>query len=243
MVFFGIANGRECYCTPYFKPGPGGEAMCNANCPGDTTLMCGNTEGKSSIFEMHLCDDIATDLSESMDGAKEALDYFMETALLAQDIGEKMIVSAMALEKAAGLSGAPGASDMALKAQAASKSLTQAFLMDAIITKGASKYQRLLTAYKLGQDTEGKDFLKPANAEAAEIAVHNMKANMGSVISNAKKIHEEIKLCYPVVDSVSFGDEPDNGDAAAMKLQPLVDGEELALPDFRVASYAFDTTY
>merc|ERR1719172_366667 len=149
----------------------------------------------------------------------------------------------MALQAAAGLSGAPGASDMAQKAMAASKSLTQAFLMDAIITQGASKYTRLLTAYHLGKDTEGKDFLKPANAEAAELATHNMKANMGSVISLAKTIHEEIKLCYPVVDSVSFGDAPDGGDAAAMKLQPLLDGTEQSEPDFRVASYAFDKSY
>merc|ERR1719161_2409397 len=92
-------------------------------------------------------------------------------------------------------------------------------------------------------DTEGKDFLKPANAEAAELATHNMKANMGSVISNAKKIHEEIKLTYPVVDSVSFGDSPDPGDSAAMKLQPLLDGTEQAEPDFRVASYAYDKSY
>lgn len=250
MVYFGLVNGRTCYCTPYFTPGAGNYpprdsrgAHCDAPCPGDPTTMCGNTDGKSSIYEMHLCDDTATDLAESMDGAKQALDYFMETALLAQDLGEKMIVSAMALEKSAGLSGAPAASDMALEAQALSKSMTQAFLMDGIMTTGAGKYTRLLTAYKLGKDTEGKDFLKPANAEAAEIAIHNMKANMGSVISNAKKIHEEIKLCYPVVDSVSFGDSPDGGDSAAMKLQPLLDGEELAEPDFRVASYAYDKSY
>merc|ERR1719161_2493739 len=92
-------------------------------------------------------------------------------------------------------------------------------------------------------DTEGKDFLKPANAEAAELATHNMKANMGSVISNAKKIHEEIKLTYPIVDSVSFADAPDPADSAAMKLQPLLDGVEQAEPDFRVASYAYDKTY
>lgn len=250
MVYFGLVNGGTCYCTPYFTPGAGNYpprdtrgAHCDSPCPGDETTMCGNMDGKSSVFEMHLCDDTATDLTEALDGAKQALDYFMETSMLAKKIGEKMIVSAMALQKAAGLTGAPGASDMAQKAMAASKSLTQAFLMDSIMTAGASKYTRLLTAYHLGKDTEGKDFLKPANAEAAELATHNMKANMGSVISLAKSIHEEIKLCYPIVDSVSFGDAPYDGDSAAMKIQPLLDGEELAEPDFRVASYAYDTTY
>merc|ERR1719388_661078 len=81
------------------------------------------------------------------------------------------------------------------------------------------------------------------NAKAAEAATRAMKASTGAVISGAAATHEEIKLAYPVVDSISFGDAPDGGDAAAMALQPLVDGEEQPEPDFRVASYAFDTTY
>jgi len=55
MVFFGITAGRTCYCTPYFHPGPGDAGKCDAVCEGDTTLMCGNTGGRSSIFEMHMC--------------------------------------------------------------------------------------------------------------------------------------------------------------------------------------------
>lgn len=57
MVFFGITEGRKCYCTPYFKPGAGASGDCTAVCAGDTTQMCGSTAGKSSIFEMHLCDE------------------------------------------------------------------------------------------------------------------------------------------------------------------------------------------
>merc|ERR1719161_1641991 len=138
MVYFGIANGQTCYCTPFYKPGPGGEKQCDAPCPGDSTLMCGNMEGKSSIYEMHLCDKTQADLTEAMDGSKEALDYFFETALLAQDLGEKMAASGLALEKAAGLSGAPGAADNAMKAKQASKSLTQAFM------PGTDSYSKLL---------------------------------------------------------------------------------------------------
>merc|ERR1719191_792869 len=172
-----------------------------------------------------------------MDGSKQALDYFMESALLAQDIGEKMAVSGEALENAAGLSGAPGAADNAMKAKQASKSLTQAFM------PGSDVYEECLAAYKLGKDQEGLDMGVSANAIAAEHATTDMKKTMGTVVSAAAATHEEIKLAYPVVDSVSFGDAPDGGDAAAMALQPLVDGKEQPEPDFRVASYAFDTTY
>merc|ERR1719265_2304549 len=80
MVYFGISNGQQCYCAPYFQPKPGDESKCNVPCPGDNTLMCGNKKGKSSIFEMHLCDDIAQDLETALTGAKDALDYFLETA-------------------------------------------------------------------------------------------------------------------------------------------------------------------
>jgi len=55
MVFFGITEGRKCYCTPYFSPGPGNADKCDSVCEGDTTLMCGTTSGRSSVFEMHLC--------------------------------------------------------------------------------------------------------------------------------------------------------------------------------------------
>merc|ERR1719265_646662 len=90
MVYFGISNGQQCYCAPYFQPKPGDESKCNVPCPGDNTLMCGNKKGKSSIYEMHLCDDIAEDLTKSLTAAKDALDYYLETALLAQELGDKM---------------------------------------------------------------------------------------------------------------------------------------------------------
>merc|ERR1719333_623480 len=130
MVFFGISNGQQCYCTPYYQPKPGDESQCNQPCPGDNTLMCGNMKGKSTIYEMHLCNDVAEDLTTTMEAAKDAMDYYMETALLAQEIGDKMTASGKALQKVGGLSGAPGAGDNGQKAQSASKALTQAFMSE-----------------------------------------------------------------------------------------------------------------
>jgi hypothetical protein len=237
MVFFGIADGRTCYCTPYYHPQPGDEEQCNAPCEGDETQMCGNMKGKSSIFEMHLCDSTATDLKNSLDPAKEALDYFMETALLAQELGEKMTDSGLALEKVGGLSGAPGAGNMGMEAKKASKDLTQAFM------KASDSYEKLLAGYKLGKEQEGKDFTSSAELVAADKAIREMKANTGAVVSGAAATHETLKLAYPVVDQVTFGDEPDGGDAAAMKLKGLVDGDEQVEADYRVASYAYDKKY
>jgi len=58
MSFFGLTHGRDCYCTPFFKEIAGDSSMCDAVCEGDTSIMCGGMS-KSSIFEMHACDDTA----------------------------------------------------------------------------------------------------------------------------------------------------------------------------------------
>merc|ERR1719301_166001 len=172
MVYFGIANGGQCYCAPYYYPKPGDESKCDSTCPGDNTVVCGNMKGKSSIFEMHLCDDVAEDLATAMGGAKDALDYYMETALFAKELGEKMAASGKALQTVGGLSGAPGAGDNGQKAQVASKTLTQAFMTE------RKNYETLLAAYTLGKDQVGLDFGESANAIAAERATKDMKATM-----------------------------------------------------------------
>merc|ERR1719265_2535130 len=216
MVFFGIANGQQCYCTPYYQPKPGDESQCNQVCPGDNSLMCGNMKGKSSVYEMHLCNDVAQDLSNTMESAKDAMDYYMEAALLAQEVGDKMTAAGKALQKVGGLSGAPGAADNGVKAQSGSKTLTQAFMGE------RKNYEKCLAAYKLGKDNEGGDMTVSANAIAAEHATRDMKGTVGAVVSGAAHTHDELVLAYPIVDQVTFHDEVDGGNAAGMKLKSYV---------------------
>jgi len=56
MHFFGITNGRDCYCTPYYRQIASDSSSCDAVCDGNPTTMCGG-KTKSSIFEMHACND------------------------------------------------------------------------------------------------------------------------------------------------------------------------------------------
>merc|ERR1719454_2406148 len=70
MGFFGIVNGRGCYCTPYFTPMESDSTQCDANCDGDNTLMCGG-KSKSSIFSMHMCDSTEDDLMARADSADQ----------------------------------------------------------------------------------------------------------------------------------------------------------------------------
>jgi hypothetical protein len=65
MGFFGIHNGRKCYCAPFFKRMAGNGASCDAVCEGDATQVCGSST-KSSIFEMHMCSDTAGDLKKGV---------------------------------------------------------------------------------------------------------------------------------------------------------------------------------
>merc|ERR1719321_529210 len=41
MLFFGLINGRDCYCAPYYKPMESDSSACDKQCVGDPTLMCG----------------------------------------------------------------------------------------------------------------------------------------------------------------------------------------------------------
>merc|ERR1719161_3145442 len=129
----------------------------------------------------------------AMGAAKDAMDYYMETALLAKELGDKMAASGKALQTVAGLSGAPGAADNGQKAMVASKSLTQGFMAE------SESYETCLAAYKLGKDHEGADMTVSGNAIAAEHATKDMKATVGAVISGAAAAHDKIILAYPVV--------------------------------------------
>jgi hypothetical protein len=64
--YFGLLNGRECYCMPYYKAKAGGEDQgCDAPCDGDNTQMCGGKD-KSDIYEMHYCNDTGEDLFQTL---------------------------------------------------------------------------------------------------------------------------------------------------------------------------------
>merc|ERR1719387_1651047 len=46
MLYFGLTAGRECYCSPYYHQGTG-DGACTAQCEGDASKTCGNTNGMS----------------------------------------------------------------------------------------------------------------------------------------------------------------------------------------------------
>lgn len=231
MVYFGINNGRHCYCTPFFKPQPADESNCDVGCAGEPSAMCGNVD-KSTIFEMHLCDDTRGNLQQAREDSKVALDFFYEMAVVASDLGKKMTDAGLALEKAAGDAGAPKAADNGMSAKKASKPLTQGY------QEFDKQYEDLLMAYKIGNDLKTADFTKADKATEAEHATKAMKENHPIVFKAAKAMYAAVKLAYPPIATL-LGDEPDKGDAIAEYLAKPDDGGF----DYRLAAYALDTTF
>jgi len=75
MGYFGIHNGRDCYCTLYYKAMESDSTDCDAVCEGSPTQICGG-KVKSSIFGMHECADTAETVSEAkskLEGMKGSL--------------------------------------------------------------------------------------------------------------------------------------------------------------------------
>merc|ERR1719329_1970084 len=68
MYAFGIVNGNDCYCTPFVKAIASDDSTCDVVCEGDTKSMCGSPT-KANVFNMHHCDNTASNLIEAADEA------------------------------------------------------------------------------------------------------------------------------------------------------------------------------
>merc|ERR1719463_382393 len=116
MGFFGIVNGRGCYCTPYFTAMESDSSQCDAVCEGDNTLMCGG-KSKSSVFAMHMCDSTADDLS-ARSGAAGSLAATMNGKVKdAKGYSKDMQSLGEALQTSFGAVGDSGATGLAQKAK------------------------------------------------------------------------------------------------------------------------------
>lgn len=77
MLYFGLTNGRDCYCTPYYHQVPG-DGACSAQCEGDISKTCGNTKGMSDVYEMHTCGDVVDDADADVDDANTLIAHSEE---------------------------------------------------------------------------------------------------------------------------------------------------------------------
>merc|ERR1719379_921360 len=101
MLFFGLAHGRDCYCTPYIKQIAGDSSDCDAVCAGDPSTMCGG-KTKSSVFEMHSCNDAVANLEAATSAASAAHKSLVSTVADVEKVSKDMQAAADTLQKSFG---------------------------------------------------------------------------------------------------------------------------------------------
>lgn len=99
MVYFGLHAGRDCYCTPYYKPMPGDSSNCDETCEGDPSQMCGG-KVQSSVFEMHSCANTRSELEDIITEVEDKIFYhFQDLADQLKDVADQGQNDAVALQK------------------------------------------------------------------------------------------------------------------------------------------------
>lgn len=117
MLFFGIRNGYDCYCAPYYEPMADDSSMCDQPCEGDLTQVCGG-KSKSSIFQMHMCNNLLEDLASAGEKFDEVLEDMEDLKEAMTTLTEEMQTGAEKLQALFGEAGDPAASDSMQSAKA-----------------------------------------------------------------------------------------------------------------------------
>jgi hypothetical protein len=191
MSFFGIKNGRDCYCMPYYKSTTG-SGMCDLPCPGDDMQICGGMV-KSSVFEMHTCGDRGQALTAVAASAGEALSAFYAAALFSGRMSEQLQKAGAKLQELGGLSGSPTTGDYG---QTAKKYAGEAghVLMDG---ECMESYDELLMVYEESEGTSLLDMKKAVNLARLEESAGKMEKQTPKVAECAKKAGKATEQGYP----------------------------------------------
>eukprot|EP00928_Gymnodinium_smaydae_P072414 TRINITY_DN5577_c1_g1_i2.p1 TRINITY_DN5577_c1_g1~~TRINITY_DN5577_c1_g1_i2.p1 ORF type:complete len:424 (+),score=112.90 TRINITY_DN5577_c1_g1_i2:63-1334(+) len=194
MGFFGITNGRDCYCTPFFKQMAGDSSDCDAVCDGDQTTMCGG-KTKSSIFEMHSCNDAAAKVAEAKAVAEASEAGLSKLVGTVETAAKDMQASAVALQKTFGKVGDDAATSHMQDAKKFAGELEHAAADGAKAQKSLAALPRAAGANVVLTEKIIADLLaasKKANASADELVALAEQA-----VAPAGK--DAGKLYYPVM--------------------------------------------
>jgi len=207
MQFFGLYNGRQCYCAPYYRMMAGDSSGCQEVCEGDTTKMCGG-KTKSSVFSMHMCASTKADLGQASSQANMVLSNLDNGVLLVKTLADKMQDAGAENQKIFGKAGDPAASDLMQEAKVFAGEMLDA-VSDAEEVKG-----RLDDAVKEAKGL--KDFTDPKTVTKAERLMEAMakdgeaskkpRHTLGRLAALAKPGREVIgagKQYYPLMHFVN----------------------------------------
>jgi hypothetical protein len=195
MGFFGINNGRDCYCTPYYKPMAGSSAECDAPCPGNPTQMCGG-KSKSSVFSMHMCANTAEDLDTALGNAGDllsSLDGLVEEMTSVTEAAEK---TAGEMQDSFGSAGDPDASGLFQDAKVWAGKLLHAK------DDGAGLHEELSGVHDKADGMKGEDFSDYDKAKEAEEAIKEMEKLITKGGETLEELTEMFELAHPSAEEV-----------------------------------------
>mmetsp|Transcript_115058 Transcript_115058/g.199641 ORF Transcript_115058/g.199641 Transcript_115058/m.199641 type:complete len:535 (+) Transcript_115058:89-1693(+) len=207
MTVFGIVNGRDCYCAPFFKAMASDDEVCSAPCEGEKSQICGSAD-KSSIFSMHACDDTDKYLfkvTDETDFLEDTLDHYIDWV---EGYHRDMGGYATSWQAAFGQAGDPGAADLMQKA------IVFAADMDTIATKlekiedDADDVEDDAEDWAEFENGDGftgmaPDFKEFDNAKKADEYAAKMKSmwpNLKSAIKEAKVHKQSLSPIYELAE-------------------------------------------
>lgn len=192
MGYFGITNGDGCYCTPYHKPMESGSSICNVPCTGDTTQMCGGAE-KSTVWEMHWCNDAAADVKKTAGSAVSTILFFEREAWELEMWAGLLDETGTELQKIAGLGGDVASERWAQMAKERAGELKH-LLWDGVCYKS---FHELQDTYHSAEDTSSIDLGVPDNLDRADAEIADMKELSKTTYDCAVKAEQEVTATYP----------------------------------------------
>ena len=190
MLHFGLTNGRDCYCTPYFDAMESDSSECDSTCEGSPTQMCGG-KVKSSLFGMHSCmnkgeklGDISGKVEDVMDDLEDELSSLTSVAGNLQGVGSM-------IQEIAGEFGDPAASNLMQESKVFAGEVEK-FIKDNTKVAGDMK-KAMLAAGAM----KGKDLTKFENADKADEALKTLMEEVDKAEEATEKIDAIGKLALP----------------------------------------------
>jgi hypothetical protein len=179
MLFFGLFNGRDCYCAPYYTPSASDSSSCDAVCEGDNTVMCGG-KSKSSIFQMHECGDAASNVADATAKMSTVKAGLAEVSAEVKKVAESMQSIADALQPAFGKVGDSAATGLLQSAKSTAGELLQA-------AAAGSKLVESMTGLESSAQTAGS-----AKGFEAVTAAESLVDQVGTTTTEGEGAAEEL---------------------------------------------------
>jgi len=198
MLFFGIHNGRDCYCAPYYDAMESDSTECDAVCEGSPATMCGG-KVKSSMFGMHSCANMAEKLSDLGGKAEEVADALHDDLDELGEISEEMQKSAASLQETFGQGGDPAASNLM---QAAKQYAGEIEKFNKALNATSVALDE---AVKDGMKFDDSDFSDFKTAEKADAALAALKSTTAAGEDSATEAQAMIQASMPEVDREKRG--------------------------------------